>query len=123
MAIAVPLIMWDVERWRLEKDKKEGRIRRIPKNQAEDMQDIYDDIRNRKWNERLALWLEDFRGWSRITTNTEFPTRKDKNIKKSIKKDKLIRQILQVNEYQVSHCSRQLLWKKLTRSIGSYLYE
>ena len=123
MVIAIPLIMWDIERWRLEKDKKEGRIRRIPKNQAEDMQDIYDDIRNRKWNERLALWLDDFRGWGRTQENTEFPNLSDKTIKKDIKRAKLVRQILRVNAYQVSHCSRQLLWKKLKRSIGPYLYE
>ena len=123
MAIAIPVIMWDIERWRLDKDKKEGRIRRIPKNEAEDMQDIYDAIRNRKWNERLAFWLDDFRGWCRIQENTDFPTLRDKTIKADIKRAKLVRQILRLNAYQVSHCSRQLLWKKLKRSIGPYLYE
>ena len=123
MALAVPIMMWDLEKYRLEVDKKEGRIRKIPKNQAEDMQDIYDQIRNRKWNERLAVWLEDFRGWNRQLSDIRFPTLSEKTKKKDAKRDKLIRRILRINSYQVSHCSRQLLWTTLKRSIGSYLYE
>ena len=123
MVVALPIMMYDFWLWRAEKDEREGRIRRVPPNYGLDMLDVYDDIKARKWNERLAVWLEDWRGWNRITTNTRFPTLDERTKRKDIKRARLIRSMLKIQAYQVSHCSQKLPWKTLTRSIGSYLQE
>lgn len=123
LVISLPIAMYDFWRWRAERDEKEGRIRRIPPNPALDMLDIYDDIKDLKWNERVAVWLQDFRAWSRIWPDNDFPTISNKHKKENIKRDALIRKMLRIRAYQVSHCSLQLLWKTLTRHIGSYLQE
>ena len=118
--LALPVAMMDFSNWRAARDKKEGRIRKIPKyDPADDMLDIYEDVKNRKWNEKLALFLEDFRGWSRKTPETDFPIITEKMKKKDKRYTDRINKLLKINAYQVSHCSRQFLWKTLTRSIGS----
>ena len=99
--------MMDFSNWRAARDKKEGRIRKIPKyDPADDMLDIYEDVKNRKWNEKLALFLEDFRGWSRKTGETDFPIITEKMKKKDKRYTDRINKLLKINAYQVSHCSR-----------------
>lgn len=118
--LALPIAMMDFSNWRAARDRKEGRVRKIPKyDPAEEMLAILEDVTELKWNKRLALFLEDFRGWSRKTAETDFPTITEKMKKKDKRFTDRINKLLKINAYQVSHCSRQFLWKTLTRSIGS----
>ena len=118
--IALPIAMLDFHDWRAHRDRKEGRVRKIPKyDPAKEMLDILEDVTELKWNQRVATFLEDLRQWNRKTPWTDFPTKSEKAKKKDQRFIDRINKLLKINAYQASHCSRQLLWKALTRSIGS----
>ena len=118
--LALPIAMLDFHNWRAARDRKEGRVRKIPKyDPAEEMLAILEDVTELKWNQRLATFLEDFRGWSRKTGVTDFPTITEKQKKKDKRFTDRMNKLLKINAYQASTCSRQFLWKTLTRSIGS----
>ena len=118
--LALPIAMLDFHNWRAARDRKEGRVRKIPKyDPAEEMLAILEDVTELKWNQRLATFLEDFRGWSRKTGETDFPTITEKQKKKDKRFTDRMNKLLKINAYQASHCSRQVRWKTLTRSIGS----
>ena len=61
--LAIPFTWYKWREWRLQVDEREGRIRKRPRNPAEEAQDIYDTVKKGKWTERVALWLKDLNEW------------------------------------------------------------
>lgn len=61
--LAIPFTWYKWREWRLQVDEREGRIRKRPRNPAEEAQDIYDTVKKVKWTERVALWLKDLNEW------------------------------------------------------------
>ena len=62
--LAFPIAWYEFSKWRLEKDEREKRIRKGPRNPAEEAQDVYATVKKGKWTERVALFLKDLWKWS-----------------------------------------------------------
>ena len=62
--MAFPIMWYEISRWRLEKDEREGKIRKGAKNPAEEAQEMYNTVKKGKWTKRLASWIKDVGAWN-----------------------------------------------------------